>query len=69
MSGVMKGHTFCEVSKKKAKKLFTDEAVLERVMAALNNEGKVFATRQKQDIVCYYIFDRVQADRDEIIEN
>lgn len=68
MNGTMKGHTFCEVSKKKAKKLFTDEAVLERVMTALNNEGKVFATREKQDMVCYYIFDRVETDRDEIME-
>ena len=68
MSDVMKGHTFAEVSKKKAKKLFTDSEILERVMKALNNEGKVFATREKQDIVCYYIFDRVQTDRDEIME-
>ncbi|MBQ2705890.1 MAG: hypothetical protein IJF60_03635 [Agathobacter sp.] len=62
MNEAMKEHTFAEVSKKKAKKLFKEEAVIEKVMAALNNEGKVFATRQKQDIVCYYIFDRVQAD-------
>lgn len=68
MNGTMKGHTFCEVSKKKAKKLFTEEAVLERVMASLNNEGKVFAAREKQDMVCYYIFDRVEIDRDEIME-
>lgn len=68
MSDVMKGHTFAEVSKKKAKKFFTDSEILERVMKTLNNEGKVFATREKQDIVCYYIFDRVQTDRDEIME-
>ena len=68
MNEVMKGHTFAEVSKKKAKKLFTDESLLERVMAVLNNEGKVFATREKQDIVCYYIFDRIETDRDEIME-
>lgn len=68
MSDVMKGHTFCEVSKKKAKKIFTDESLLESVMVVLNNEGKVFATREKKDVVCYYIFDRVQADRDEIME-
>jgi len=68
MSDAMKGHTFAEVSKKKAVKLFADEAVLERVMAALNNGGKVFALREKKEMVCYYIFDKVQTDRDEIME-
>ena len=48
MSNIMKGHTFCEVSKKKAQKLFADKEVLERVMTVLNNEGKVFALREKK---------------------
>jgi len=68
MSNIMKGHTFCEVSKKKAQKLFADTEVLERVMTVLNNEGKVFALREKKEIVCYYIFDRIETNRDEIID-
>lgn len=67
--GIEDGHTFAEVSKKKANKLFADAEVLERVMTALNNEGKVFALRQKKEVVCYYIFDKVQTERDEVMED
>lgn len=66
--GIEDAHTFAEVSKKKAGKIFADAEVLERVMAALNNEGKVFAIREKKEIVCYYIFNKVQTERDEVME-
>lgn len=56
------GHTFAEVSKRKAKKLFTDTVLQERVLSVLNNEGKVFATHEKKDLVCYYIFERVKME-------
>lgn len=65
MNEAMKGHTFAEVSKKKAQKLFTDAGLLERVMSVLNNDGKVFAIHEKKDLVCYYIFDRVKIVRED----
>lgn len=51
-------HTFAEVSKRKAKKIFTDIALQEKVRNVLENKGKVFATHEKNDLVCYYIFER-----------
>lgn len=53
------GYTFAEVGKRKAKKIFDDGQLQEKVLSVLQNEGKVFATQEKKEIVCYYIFERV----------
>lgn len=52
-------HTFAEVGKRKAKKIFKDAELLEKVFTVLQNKGKVFATYEKKELVCYYIFERV----------
>lgn len=52
-------YTFAEVSKRKAKKIFEDTELQEKVLTVLQNKGKVFATHEKKDIVCYYIFEHV----------
>ena len=52
-------YTFAEVSKRKAKKIFDDAQLQEKVLSVLQNGGKVFATQEKKEIVCYYIFERV----------
>lgn len=53
------GYTFAEVSKRKAKKIFDDAQLQEKVLSVLQNGGKVFATQEKKEIVCYYLFERV----------
>ena len=55
-------YTFAEVSKRKAKKIFKDIELQEKVLRILQNKGKVFATHEKNEIVCYYIFERVQIE-------
>ena len=47
-------YTFAE-----AKKIFDDAQLQEKVLSVLQNKGKVFATQEKKEIVCYYIFERV----------
>ena len=53
------GYTFAEVGKRKAKKIFDDGQLQEKVLSVLQNEGKVFATQEKKELICYYIFERV----------
>lgn len=62
------GYTFAEVGKRKAKKIFEDGQLQEKVLSVLQNEGKVFATQEKKEIVCYYIFERVNWE-DPMIED
>ncbi|MBQ8518504.1 MAG: hypothetical protein IJ455_02715 [Agathobacter sp.] len=52
-------YTFAEVGKRKAKKIFEDAQLQEKVLTVLQNKGKVFATQEKKEIVCYYLFERV----------
>lgn len=52
-------YTFCEIGKRKAKKIFKEQELQEKVLAVLKNEGKVFATQEKKELICYYIFERV----------
>lgn len=52
-------YTFAEVSKRKAKKIFEDAELQEKALDIIKNNGKVFATREKKELVCYYIFERV----------
>ena len=55
-------HSFAEVSKRKAKKIFLDIALQEKVLEVIENKGKVFATHEKNELVCYYIFERVSVE-------
>ena len=52
-------YTFCEIGKRKAKKIFEEIELQEKVLDVLKNEGKVFATQEKKELICYYIFERV----------
>ena len=55
-------YTFAEVNKRKAKKIFDDAQLQEKVLSVLQNKGKVCATQEKKELVCYYIFERVTWD-------
>jgi hypothetical protein len=58
-------YMFAEVSERKAKKIFENTQIQDKVMETLKNEGKVFANHEKKDLICYYIFERVKWENDE----